>query len=216
MSARSRSRTVIVLLLSLVAALSTAQTAGIMPNLVSAHSTSIQLTRALGSSEPQAASGTVEVDDSGQLNIQLQQATPNSAYLAVFASGSGNVQLGTLTTDDHGEGQLQDSLNSGAYAGIFELLRAGAIQFVSTSINLNIGTSASFTTTLSTSSTTQSSTETQSETETQSITQTASSQIISNGDQANFKVDPNFASVSAGEYAKFEIQNPPTTSLVPL
>lgn len=179
MSAHSRSRTAIALMLSLIAALSAAQTAGVMPSLVSAHTPSIPLTLAPGSTDPPAASGTVEVDDSGQLIIQLHQATFNSTYQAVFASGSGNVQLGNLTTDKHGEGQLQASLSPGSYSGIFELLRTGAIQFVSKSIPFNIGASA----------TTQSSTETQSE-----------------SDQVNFTVDPSFASVSAGDIAKFEIQ----------
>ena len=215
MYVHSRSRTAIALMLSLIAALSAAQAVGIMPNQVSADSTSIQLTRALSSTEPLTASGTVEVNDNGQVNIQLHQATPSSTYQAIFASNSGNIQLGVLTTDHNGEGQLQPSLNSGAYVGIFELLRTGSLQFASASVTFSVGVTASASTstsvsaTVSTTSTTQtqSSTETQSETETKSTTQTASSQTVvtGNSEQVSFQVDPNLASINAGAYAKFEI-----------
>jgi hypothetical protein len=207
MNTRPRNRTAIALMLSFIAALSATQAAGIMPSLVSANSTQIPLTRALGSTEPINASGIVEVNDSGQLNLQLRQATPNSAYQAVFSSPSGNLQLGALTTDHKGEGQLQASLNSGAYVGIFELLRANSLQLVSASVTFNIGVTASTSTSASTIVSTQSSSQTESGSETQTATQTTSSETVSinNTEQVRFQVDPNFASLSAGAYTKFEI-----------
>jgi hypothetical protein len=184
-------------MLSLIAALSAAQAVGIMPSQVSADSTSIQLTRALSGTEPLTASGTVEVNDNGQVNIQLHQATLSSTYQAIFASSSGNIQLGVLTTDNNGEGQLQLSLNSGAYVGIFELLRTGSLQFASASVTFSVGVTASASTSTSVFATVS----------TTSTTQTASSQTVvtSNSEQVGFQVDPNLASISAGAYAKFEI-----------
>jgi hypothetical protein len=184
MNTRRRNRTAIALMLSFIAALSATQAAGIMPGLVSANSTQIPLTRALDSTEPSNASGIVEVDDSGQLSLQLRHATSKSAYQAVFSSPSGNLQLGVLTTDHSGEGQLQASVKSGVYVGIFELLRSNSLQFVSASVTLNIGV-----------------------TDSTSSSASVSFETVSNNNtgQVRFQVDPNVASVSAGAYTKFEI-----------
>src|SRR3972149_5339149 len=98
---RPRSRTLIALLLSIVAAISAAQTAGVMPRLVSAENTlTLQLFRAPTSIEPSSATGTGQVNlQSGQVKIELKQATPSPDYTPRCATSATTSQLGTITTD---------------------------------------------------------------------------------------------------------------------
>jgi hypothetical protein len=144
-------------------------------------SITVQIPRAPFSSESLSAMGTAEVNlNTGRVRIELHQVTPLSVYTAIFASGSINVQIGALVSDAGGESKLETALSSGAYVGAFEITRLSLVQFASMSTSFTIGASA----TASVSST--------------STTET-SSQFV-------FQVDPASRSISAGNFAKFNIR----------
>jgi len=182
---RLRSRNLVALMLSMIVAISVAQTTGTMPSFVSAdNKLLIQLSRAPTSTEPIYASGNVEIDpQSGRLTIELKQASPNSNYLALFAASGNNIQLGNVTTDDKGQGSLETTLPAGSYVGVFQILRISLLQFVSASTVFTVAATATGTQTLSTNSTTS---------------------TITN--QVQFLVEPPSRTINADEFAKFNIQ----------
>jgi len=199
----ARSRNVITLVLCLIAALSSAQTSGIAPRLVSAdNSITIQTLRAPTSTESFSAAATAKVNpDTSQVSIALHQGTPLSVYAVLFVSESINIQIGTLVTDAGGEGALQATLNSGAYVGVFEIMRLGLLQFVSASTSFTIGTSASATVSGTSTAQTLSTTS-----KTSSETTSSTTVSVSNSEQFVFQVDPATRSINAGDFAKFNIR----------
>lgn len=187
-----RSRTLVALLLALTTAFSAAQTTGIMPRLVSAENTlSLQFLQAPTSTESSSASGTVEVNlQSGHMKIELKQATPNSAYVTLFATSSIKIQLGTITTDSGGQGSLETTLGAGTYVGLFQITRIGILQFVTSDTSFTVtGTLSSTVTSSETSSATSNETSTS---QTANVTTT-------------FQVDPTLRTISAGAFAKYNI-----------
>ena len=182
---RLRSRNLVTLMLSMILAISIAQTTGIMPSSVSAdNKLLIQLARAPTSTEPAFASGNVEIDpQSGRLTIEIRQASPNSDYLALFVASGNNIQLGNITTDNKGQGSLETSLPAGQYVGVFQVSRIGLIQFVSLSTAFTVAASGTETQTFSTSNST--------------------SSVAS---QVQFLVEPPSRSINAGEFAEFNVQ----------
>lgn len=182
---RLHSRNLIALMLSMIVAISVAQTTGTMPSFVSAdNKLLIQLSRAPTSTESVFASGNVEIDpQSGRLTIEIKQASPNSNYLALFAASGNNIQLGNLTTDNRGQGSLETTLTAGRCVGVFQILRIGLLQFVSVSTVFTVAATATGTQTLSTNSTTSSVTK-----------------------QVQFLVEPPSRTINAGEFAKFNTQ----------
>jgi hypothetical protein len=182
---RLRSRNLMTLMLSLIVAISLAQTTGTMPSSVSADNRLlIQLTRAPTSTEPIFASGNVEIDpQSGRLTIEIKQASPNSDYLALFAASGNNIQLGNIATDNKGQGRLETSLPAGQYVGVFQVLRIGLLQFASISTAFTVTALETGTQTFSTTSSTSS----------------AASQV-------QFIVEPPSRSINLGEFAKFNVQ----------
>ena len=186
-----RIRSAIAIILCAIAVLSAAQTSGIMPGFVSAdNSMTIQLLRAPSSTEPFSASATVVLSlDSGQVRLELHGATPASSYTALFVSTAATVQVGVFVTNNGGDGEIQGTLNSGAYIGAFEVTRLGLAQFVSVTTSFTIGATAS----VSASSTV-------------STTTTQSTNSIGNSAQFVFQVDPTSVSISAGAFAKFNIR----------
>ncbi len=185
-----RYRNAIAPILCFIAVLSSAEASGIAPRFVSAdNSITVQILRAPTSTESLSATGIVEVNlNTGQERIELHQATPVSVYTALFASGSVNIQIGALVTDAGGEGNLEATFKSGAYVGVFEITRLGLVQFASASTPFNIGATVSVS--VSASSTT-----------------TESSMVsVSNSAQFVFQVDPASRSISAGDFAKFNIR----------
>ncbi len=173
-----RSRSAIALVLCFIAVLSFAQAVGIAPRFVSAdNSITAMMLRAPTSTESLSATGTVQVNlDAGQVRAEIHHATPVSVYAVLFVSGSVNLQIGALVTDAGGEGNLEVTLNSGAYVGVFEITRLSLVQFASASTSFTIGASAS------------------------------ASVSVSNSAQFVFQVDPAFRSISAGDFAKFNIR----------
>lgn len=198
----ARSRSVITLVLCLIAALSSAQASGIAPRLVSAdNSITVQILRAPATTESFSAAATAKVNlDTGQVSITLH-GTPLSVYAVLFVSGSINIQIGTLVTDAGGEGTLQATLNSGAYVGVFEIMRLGLLQFVSASASFTIGPSASAT--VSGTSTTQTLSTTS---KTSSETTLSTTLSVGNSEQFVVQVDPATSSINAGDFAKFNIR----------
>lgn len=195
MSLSFRGKRAISLMLCVVAALSAAQTSGMMSRFVSADNTiTIQLLRAATSTESLSAIGTAEINpDNGHLKLELHHATSDSIYTALFVSTSANLQVGVFTTDAGGEGNVQATMGSGAYVGIFQVTRLALTQFESAATTFTIrataSASASASATLSTGSTAES----------QNTTPTNSSELFV------FKVEPASKSISAGEFAKFKI-----------
>jgi hypothetical protein len=198
MSFTTRGRTALALALSIIAAISALQTGGVVPNIVSADNTiTIQLLRAPTANESVFANGKMKLNlQTGNVQVELHQATANSVYALVFVSGSpsANVQVGLLTTNEAGEGNLQtaSALNAGTYVGFFELTKANMIAFASAPTSITIGatalTTASQTTLMSSN---------------QAQTQTTSS--ASNTAQVQINVDPTVATINAGAFARFEI-----------
>ena len=200
MTLTTRPRFGMATLLCLIAALSAVQTIGIMPGFVSAdNQLTIQLIRAPVSTEPASASGSVLVNlDNGQAQVKLHHATPNVAYTVIFVSNSATstVQVGNFLTGPDGEGSVQGTLSTGAYAGVFQVTKVGIVQYVSNNTVFSIGLNASLSATISNSTTTQSTSQT-------NITQSTSSTNISG--QFVFEVQPPSSTVTAGAFAKFYI-----------
>lgn len=188
---RSHSHNLIALMLSFIVAISIVQLAGIIPKSVSADNTiSLQLTHAPTSTESIFASGEVEVSlDSGHLTIQLKQATPNSVYQAVFVATTNTTQLGNFTIGNGGEGQVEATLRSGTYVGVFQILGNLFVQFLSSNTSFVIGVTTATTRASSTSTTSSSTTN-----------QTASAT------QFELRVEPPSRTINAGDYARFNIQ----------
>ncbi len=195
-------RTGTALILCIIAALSTAQTAGIMPGFVSADNTlTIQLLRAPTSTDSLLASGNVLVNlDNGQVRFEMHQAAQNSVYAALFISTSSSARLGVgaLVTGSGGDGDFEGSMSAGTYVGIFELTKLGVVQFISATTSFTIGGSAS-----ASASATVSTTQTSSQTTSAKTEKTIS---VSNTAQFLFQVDPPSRSISAGAFAKFDIR----------
>ena len=94
----TRSRTNTALLLLLLAAVSALQTSGAITNVSADNTLTIQLTRASLSTDPLSGSGTVQINlNTGQLTVELNQATPDSVYASLFVSPppSATLQLGS-------------------------------------------------------------------------------------------------------------------------
>jgi hypothetical protein len=233
---KTAGRTALAIVLSIIAAISTIQTRGVAPILVSADNTvTIQLLKAPTANESIFANGNMEINlKTGDVRVELHQATADSTYTLVFVSGSAgpNVQVGVLATNHGGEGNLQATLSAGAYVGFFELTRAMTVEFVSATTSIMIGTTASSSvsetttepeTTSSQTTTSMSSTQNQTQTTiswTTTGTQTTSSQTTtsstnqtqtqtiassSNTAQVQINVDPTLATINAGAFAKFKI-----------
>jgi len=207
---RPRSRTLIALLLSIVAAISAAQTAGVMPRLVSAENTlTLQLFRAPTSTEPSSATGTVQVNlQSGQVRIELKQATPSSDYIALFATSATNIQLGTITTDSGGDGSSEATLGAGNYLGLFQITRGDILQFITADTSLTLTATSSLSVTGSASTTATSTQNSTSQTTTTSqitSTETSTNQTTTSAGPTRVQVDPSLRTISAGAFAKFNI-----------
>jgi hypothetical protein len=158
----------------------------------------MELLRSPTSTEPLAANGTVHLNlDNGKVTLQLHQATPDSNYTALFlsASTSASIQVATIVTDQGGEGNAQGMLSSGAYVGVFEVLRVDLVQFTTATVSFNLGVTVSASTTVSSGSTTLS-------------TSTESENNVSTSTSAKFVlgVEPVSNSISAGGFAKFNIR----------
>ena len=179
-----RSRNLLALMLSMIVAISVAQTMGLTPSFVSADDKIfIQLTRTPTSTESTYANANVEIDtQSGGLTIEIKQASPNSTYLALFVASGNNIQLGNITTDDKGQGSFETTLTAGKYEGAFQILRLGLLQFASSPTAFTVTASESETRTLSTNSTS------------------------FNLTQVQFHVEPPSQTINAGDFAKFNLQ----------
>ena len=192
-----RMRTLTALLLFMVG-ISALQATGALPTPVSADNTlTIQLVRTVASTDPSSASGSVQINlNTGQLTIDLNQATPQATYTATLLtpSTSSTLQLGYLFTDSNGAGTLQVNLSPGTYVGVFEVSKLGLVQYDSISNSFVIGSTTN-------SSATQSPT---SQTATQS-TQTSNSLAPNNTGHAILQVQPSSATIDAGAFAKFAI-----------
>lgn len=200
---RLHSRNLIALMLSIIVAISAVQTAEIMPKSVSADNTlSIQLLRAPTSTESISASGDVKVDlESGQLRIELKQASSSSVYQAIFVASGTNTQLGNITTGNGGGGHLETTLSSGAYVGVFQILRLGLMQFVGANTSFTIRLTATATETVTANKTRSSVTSTSEITS----TQTGKTGIITVTGQVQFRVEPHSTTINTGEFARFNI-----------
>lgn len=204
MSLPIRTRSSIAILLCAITAFSLAQTSGIMPATVSADNTiSLRLLRAPTSTEPLSAKGTVHVNqDNGQVTVELSHAQPGLNYTVFFvsvsASASANVTIGTIMTDQGGEGNTQGIMTSGSYDGFFEVLQIGLVQFTTANVSFTIGSTASTSVTISTSTTEITSTTSQTTTSENSVPVTGSERFL-------FKVDPASRSITAGDFAKFDV-----------
>ncbi len=200
-----RTRSSIAMLLCAIAAFSLAQASGIGPSSVSADNTiSKWPLRAPASTEPLSANGTVQVnEDNGQVTVQLSHALPESNYTVLFASASdsasANVTIGTIMTDQGGEGNAQGVMSSGPYFGVFEVLRIGLVQFTTANVSFTIGVTASTSATISTSTTEITSTATQ-------TTKSENSISVSNSEKFLFQVEPASRSITAGDFAKFDVR----------
>lgn len=193
---RVGSHTLMAMVLSIIAAISAAQATGFMPSLVSAdNKISIQLLPAPTSTQSAPATGTVEVNlQSGETKIELKNASPGSAYLALFASSASSAQLGVINTDNSGDGSVNITLSAGTYVGVFQVTRVGLLQFVSVDTTFTIGVTASLTTTASSNETSATIQTTSTETSTTTVT-----------GLARLQVDPPLRTISAGAFAKFDI-----------
>lgn len=197
-----RPRSAIALLLCLMAALSAAQTSGVVPGIVAADNTiNVQLLRSPTSTEPLSANGSMEINlDNGQIKFELRHATPNSVYTTIFVSASANVQIGTFVTDQGGATDGQGTLSSGDYVGVFEVTRLGITQFASASVSFTIGATVSISESETTSTTESSSTT--NETTSQTAENTVS---LNNTSHFELKLEPASRSITAGDFAKFNI-----------
>jgi len=180
-----RSRNLLALMLSMLVAISVAQTIGLTPGFVSADDNIfIQLPRAPTSTESIYANANIEIDtQSGRLTIQIKQATPNSTYLALFVASGNNIQLGNITTDDQGQGSFETTLAAGKYEGVFQILRLDLIQFASSSNAFTVAAS-----------------------ETETWTHSTNSTTSFNSTQVQFNVEPPSSTINAGDFAKFNVQ----------
>lgn len=202
MSLLFRTRSSIPILLCAIAAFSLAQASGIGPARVSGDNTiTIPLHLALPNTEPLSASGTVQLNqDSGQVTVKLSQALPGTSYVVLFvsASASAKVSIGTIVTDQGGNGNVQGVMGSGSYAGAFEVLRIGLVQYTTANVSFTIGATASASATISTSTTEIASTASQ-------TTSSENSVPVKSSEKFLFQVEPASRSINAGDFAKFNI-----------
>jgi hypothetical protein len=178
---------------------SATQATGTLTTIVAADNTlTIQLARANLSTEPLQAAGTVQINlNSGQLTLQIVNATPNAAYAATFlaSSPSATLQLGSLTTGPDGLGSMQANLSSGTYFGMFQITRLNIVEYASITTSFVIGSSSINSTTLSSTST-------------QFSTQSTQNQITTPTNttaQATLQIQPISNTISPGAFAKFDI-----------
>ncbi len=199
---RLHSRNLVALMLSLIVAISTAQTAGIVPKSVSADNTlSLQLARSPTNTESASASVTVVINlDSGQFKIEVKQASNNSIYQAIWVTSATNTNLGNITTGDRGEGGIEGSLSAGTYVGMFQVQRLGLLQFVGSNVSFTIGLRSTGTSIVGTTS---SSVMNASQT---TSSQTSNTATIAATGQVRFRVDPSSRTINAGAFARFNIQ----------
>jgi hypothetical protein len=195
MSLRTRPSSIAILLCA-VAVFALFQVGGSIPVKVSADNTlSIDLLRAPTSTEPLTAEGQVRVDlNNGQVSVELHQATPGSNYTAVFvpAPTSVSAQFATIVTNQDGEGSGQGNLDSGAYVGVFEVLQADLVQFATAPTSFNVGVTASSTNVSQESTTNSASTE--------------NNTSVSHPAKFALQVNPSSSAITAGDFAKFNIQ----------
>ena len=198
---RLHSRNLVALMLSLIVAISTAQTAGIVPKSVSADNTlSLQLMRSPTSTESASASATVVINlDSGQFKIEVKQASTNAVYQAILVTSATNIKLGNITTGDGGDGGIEGTLSAGTYVGTFQVQRLGLLQFVGSNVSFTVGSRSTGTSIVGTTSTfvTNASQTTSSQTSTATTAATG---------QVRFRVDPSSRTINAGAFARFNIQ----------
>ena len=200
---RIPTRTVFPLFICAIAAISTVLSTGITPTPVFGDDNiTIRLTPTVTNTEPPNATSGVEINtQTGQMHMEILQATPNATYTVLFLPTNGNIQLGTFATDTAGHGTLQAKLPMGVYAGIFEVLRAGVVQFTSATVTITIGTTTSVSVTETTSQTIITST-----LNSTSSNETGTRTTMSNWTlQTEFHVEPSSRSVAAGAYASYNI-----------
>jgi hypothetical protein len=141
-------------------------------------------------------------EDNGQITVELSHAQPGSNYTVLFVfasdSASANVTVETIITDQRGEGNAQGVVRPGPYTGVFEVLRIGLVQFTTANASFIIGSTASASVTISTSTTEITSTTSQTTTSENSVPVTSSERFL-------FKVDPESRSITAGDFAKFDV-----------
>jgi hypothetical protein len=109
------------------------------------------------------------------------------------------VQLGTLSTGNAGNGHAEAALSSGAYIGVFQLLRLDLPQFVSATTSFTIGLTNTQTITSNSSSSSMTTT-----TET-TIVQTNETETTSTARQVLLRVDPPSLTMSKNGIARFKI-----------
>ncbi len=197
MSIVTRSRTNTALLLLLLTAVSALQTSGTITNVSADSTLTIQLTRAAVSTDPPSASGTVQINlNTGQLSVELNQATADSTYTSIFVSSppSAILQLGSLDTDSGGSGTVQANLSGGTYTGIFEITKVGFVQYSSTTASFTIeasGSTSNVTTTLSQTSTV--------------TAQSGNTVSANNTNSLTLQIQPPSDTITAGTFAKFDM-----------
>ncbi|MGP8128171.1 MAG: hypothetical protein ACLP9D_10240, partial [Candidatus Bathyarchaeia archaeon] len=199
MSITTRSRNNTALLLLLLAAVSALQTSGAITNVSADNTLTIQLTRASLSTDPLSGSGTVQINlNTGQLTVELNQATPDSVYTSLFVSPSPSTTLllGSLDTDLGGSGSVQANLSGGSYSGVFEVTRLSVVQYSSTTATFTTGTSGSTSTSVNATST-QTSTQTP---------QSGNTFSANNTNSFTFQIQPSSNTITAGAFAKFDIR----------
>ena len=203
MSLPIRTRSSIAILLCAIAAFSLAQASGLGPASVSADNTiSKWPLRAPASTEQLPANGTVQLNQyNGRVTVELSQAQPESNYTVLFvsASPSANMTIGTIMTDQRGEGNAHGVISLGSYSGVFEVLQIGLVQFTTANVSFTIGATASASTTNSTSTTEITSTESQ-------TTKSENSTLVTSSEKFLFQVKPASRSIIAGDLAKFDVR----------
>ncbi len=199
---RLQSRTVVAIMLSLIVAISTAQTTGIVSKSVSADNTlSFQLARSPQSTESASDSATVTINlDSGQFKIEVKQASTNSVYQVILVTSTANNKLGNLTTGNGREGYIEGTLRAGSYVATFQLQRLGLLQFVGSNVSFAIGLKATVTSIVGTVS---SSVTNVSQT---TSSQTSNTTTIASTGHVQFRVDPSSRTINAGAIARFNVQ----------
>lgn len=169
----------------------------------------IQLNSTSPSTASQGGSGNVQINaQTGQMQLELEHATPNATYTALFLSTAANKQtnitLGGFVTDITGHGTLQATWATGVYVGIFQVSRTdlNLVQFTSKTATITIGTAVSVSVTATSSQTTISSavTSTSTSSETETMATTSSSAL-----QTEFHIEPTSRSIIAGGYASYTI-----------
>ncbi len=198
MTIPTRSRTNTAILLLLLATLTSLQTGAMIANAYADNTLTIQLTRTTLSTDPLSASGTVQINlNTGQLTVQLNQATPGSAYTAIFVSPppSATLQLGSFVTSSGGSGSVQANLSGGTYTGVFELTKLTLAQYSSTTTSFTIGASGSTSTSVTTASI-----QTSSQT-----SQSGNAVTANNTGSFTFQIQPPSNTITAGAFAKFDI-----------